>query len=165
MLAKKMIGIIMMAISMSTFGTDQDIDIKGIKIGIAKSEVKEKFPNFKDFTIAGVESTYKNLPSDAYFKYKDEMLDQFVFFFDSSKFDQVLQAFNSKYKSMECEKSSVSNAYGASFNQISCSLFDEKSKLSLDKYAGTIDKSAIVLISKKTLYEMEAKRAQNQNDL
>jgi hypothetical protein len=155
------LALLVMAFPLSAIA--QSIEIKGLRMGMTKAEVKEKFPTWKDFTIAGVRSRYEYTP--VHIQYRDEKLDQFMFFFNSSSFEAVLGAIKEKYPETVCESTQVGNAMGATFEQIRCSLSDNESVLQLSRYVSDIRTSVLSLVSKKSLEEQVEKAKQRKKDI
>lgn len=141
----------------------QSIEIKGLYVGMTKAEVQEKFPTWKDFTIAGVRSKHEHTPVNI--KYRDDKLDQFMFFFNSSSFETVLGAIKEKYPKTVCESTQVGNAMGATFDQIQCSLKDKESILQLSRYVSDIRTSVLSIMSNKSLEEQAEKAKQRKKDI
>ncbi len=146
----------------------QEIEIKGISLGMSK----DKFDNtidrsgVEDFTIGGVKSKYPNPLSDANFTlFYDNKLDQFVFLFDSSKFEDVLSAVKTKYPEIKCVDSEISNAMGAKFNQVTCILKGDNGDLGVNKFSNDIKTSGLILHSNRLLKKALAKDKEQQKDI
>lgn len=107
------------------------IEIKGIHLGMTKSEVTEQI-GFDEFTVGGIRSKYI-YGSPLHLDFYEEELDEFIFFFHPSGFYQVLDAVKGKYPSLKCEDSKVQNAMGATFSQIKCEYSDSSAMLSLSR--------------------------------
>jgi hypothetical protein len=148
------------ALPISAFA--QFIEIKGLQIGMTKAEVQEKFPTWKDFTIAGVRRKYENSPP---IRFRDEKLESLDFYFNVGSFETVLGAVKEKYPEIKCETSEVGNAMGAKFEQVYCSISDSESVLELSRYVSDIDTSALNLISKKFLDDLAKKNKQQKKDI
>ena len=148
----------------STF-TPKPIEIKGLYLGMPESEAEQKIdvaPPDK-FTIAGVPSKYEN--TNARLDFHESKLDEFMFFFDSGSFDDVLRAVKSKYPALQCAGSTVSNAMGASFKQVNCILQDHIGTLTLDRFVSDISTSVLCLTSHRKDREREQENNEKQKDL
>ena len=141
----------------------QLIEIKGLRVGMTKAEVQEKFPTWKDFTIAGVRSKFEHLPVTI--KYREDQLDQLMFIFSSASFQPVLAAVKEKYPGIKCETSQVGNSIGATFEQIHCSMEDQDSVLQLSRYLSDVRTSMLTLVSKRWLDEQADKAKQKKKDI
>lgn len=143
----------------------QEIDIKGLRLGMARAEVEEKFGSLplKDFTIAGVQSRYPIGPPRLLAFYEDR-LDSFTFAFDADQFEDVRGAVKQKYPALKCESIPVTNAMGALFTDVHCSLGDERGLLELTKFID-LRTSALTLRSYRKLKEISDKNKEKQNDL
>lgn len=135
------------------------IDIKGIYLGMTNDQVTEKI-GASEFTVAGIKSKYSNLHLD----FHDGKLDQLIFFFHPTGFDNVLDAVKGKYPLLKCENSTVSNAMGASFPQTRCEFGDSESLLILSRVID-IKTSALSLVSKRRLAEEERRKTINKQDI
>ncbi len=73
-----------------TIAYSQDIEIKGLRLGMTREEVIEKLGPFplRNFTVAGVPSKYQFIAP----KFYDDKLDSFEFFFNANRFDDVHRA-------------------------------------------------------------------------
>ena len=121
-----------------------EIQIKGLWIGMDESEIEEKFgAPIKAFSIAGVEGKYSTTPLE----FENNKLESLIFFFDAKSFDDVLAAVKSKYPEMQCKDSSVGNAMGASFTQVKCNLRRGKVTLDLSRFVNDITTSSLCLYS------------------
>lgn len=141
----------------------QSIEIKGLHVGMPKAEVQEKFPTWKDFTIAGVRSKFVLTPVSI--EYRDDKIDKLTFFFDSSSFETVLGAIKEKYPETICKSTQVRNAMGATFEQIQCLLKGGESDLLLSRYISDIRTSMLAVASKKSQEEQAEKGKQRKKDI
>lgn len=148
----------------SSIAIGQQIDIKGLHLGMTKSEVTEKYGPMpiKGFTVAGVSSKYPALGLALTFH--EDKLDTLTFFFNPSGFNDVRGAVTGKYPSLHCEDSAVSNAMGGSFTQTICSLKDDLGAFRLQKFVSDIKTSALILMSDRKSIEERDKKAQKQKD-
>lgn len=137
----------------------KDINIKGIYIGMTKDEFNDKFANIdlNNFTIGGAPNKYAEQPLDPEYD-KNNKLVRFVYFFHPNFFDDVKFALKNKYPALKCNNSSVSNAMGASFQQIICTIDDNISMLAIKRFAGDINTSGISISSKKFFNEESTKK-------
>jgi hypothetical protein len=138
----------------------QDIEIKGLRLGMTKQEVQKKIGRLPvlNFTIAGVEGIDGPFSPEFY----QGKLDSFVFLFDPRDFDEVLSAVKGKYPALTCENSTVTNAMNARFTQTQCNLRDKQGALQLSRYVLNISTSALSLVSdrhiKDSLDKQDKKR-------
>lgn len=152
-----------LALALPLSANAQPIEIKGLYVGMSKAEVLEKFPTWKDFTIAGVRSKYEHTPVSI--KYRDDKLDQLMFFFNSNHFDTMLSALKEKYPEMSCESTQVGNAMGATFDQTRCTLKGTDSILQFSRYVSDIRTSVLSMMSMKFLEEQAEKVKERKKDI
>jgi triacylglycerol esterase/lipase EstA (alpha/beta hydrolase family) len=138
----------------------QPLEIKGISIGMPKSQIENIIRPEEIFTIGGVKSQGGLVIRD----YFEGNLDQFIFPFKPSKFAEVYEAVKEKYPTMVCVESSVSNAMGATFKQTECKIDGTDSILQLVRMID-INTSALVLVSKRKLNETEKSKDHNKKDI
>ena len=105
----------------------QDIDIKGLKLGMSQAEVQAVMPDPLQFTIGGVRPRHE--PTTTYVAGK---LDLFQFDFPASNYEMVREAFRAKYPALACEQESVVTGLGAVLPNERCELGD----LSIERYSG-----------------------------
>jgi len=142
------------------------IEIKGLKIGMTKEEIERnvgKLP-LNNITIAGVRGKYDD-SGPVIIKFYEGKLDVFMFSFDPRYFDDILEAVKNKYPTIGCDNSVVTNAMGASFNQVSCRLKDQSGSLSLSKFSNNINTSTLSLISDRWIKETADKQKEKRKDL
>lgn len=151
------------AMALPALTAAQVLDLKGLKIGMSKAEVQERFPTWNDFTIGGVRSKFTHIPLNI--KYQDDKLEQLMFLFNSASFQQVLDALKEKYPALKCEASKVGNAMGASFEQVQCSIEDQESVLQLFRFLSDVRTSMLILESKKSINEKIEKEKQKKKDI
>jgi hypothetical protein len=133
----------------------QNIDIRGIQIGMSQEEVDEKVGPKKDFTIAGVKSMYSEIALRT--EYRNGKLDQLTFYFDPRRFDVMLQAVKEKYPRVACEDIPIPGAKDASFKQTRCFVSDEVATLQLIRFVIDARTSALKLLSKQAIEEAAGK--------
>jgi hypothetical protein len=138
----------------------QALEIKGISIGMPEPQVENIIRPEEIFTVGGVRSKDQRVYRD----YVEGKLDNLVFTFSPSSFDEVYHAVKEKYPSIECVESSVSNAMGATFKQMECRIYDADSMLKLFRMIDTTT-SALVLVSKKRLEESSRSKEHNKKDI
>ncbi len=141
----------------------QNIEIKGLRLGMTKEEVEEKIGRLpvRDFTIAGVREEYGNFAPQFY----DGKLDSLHFFFDSRRFDHVVSAVNEKYPSFACKDNAVTNAMGATFTQTRCTLRDELGNLHMSRFTSDIRRSVLNLQSDRRDKELMEKDNRLKKDI
>jgi hypothetical protein len=108
----------------------------------------QKVPR-SDFTIAEINSIYEFRPASIEYD-ENNKLESFRFTFSSRNFSTMLTAIKDKFPKLKCKNSTVSNAYGAKFNDINCNFSNSKTVLKLTKY---IDLDTSVLTMKSHQYE------------
>jgi len=141
----------------------QSLDIKGVRIGMTEAEVNERIGNAREFTIGGV--TSKNPDRPVGLKYHEGKLDYLAFYFDAKDFSRVQEAVKDKYPSIDCSSSTVTNAMGAKFEQVTCLIADSESSLGLRRFSLDIRTSSIILTSKRLFDEMSKRRAETKKDI
>lgn len=129
-----------------------------------KAEVRKFSDAGAEFTIAGTRSALISLPFIA--RYRDEQLDQFTFLFRPASFATVREALAEKYPALRCLSRTLTNALGATFAQVECTLHDDRSVLSLQRLAdsqGTY--SALILVSKERAAEQREAETRKKKDI
>lgn len=139
------------------------LEIKGVRIGMTKEEWLSKFGSLdvSYFTVGGALGKYEKIRP----VFHEGKLDSFHFFFHSDYFDDVLGAVKTKYPRIRCSKSTVANAMGAKFTQVSCSLGDNTGVLSLSRFVSDIDTSCLSLTSKRFLDEAVKESKKGEKDI
>ncbi len=156
----------------SAAAISQEIEIKGLKLGMSKADVELKFGKVdnvalgKDgelyqFTIGGVEGTYNH----AKLEFHADKLDKVWFFFNADGFDAVRKAVASKYPALKCSGSTVSNTMGASFRQTECSLKNKIGTLELRRFVGDINTSVLTMTTHRNRKELMDKEKEKQGDI
>lgn len=141
----------------------QDIDLKGVRIGMPKDEVMSIIHSTPIFTIAGIESKYVNIPASM--QYRNGNLDTFVFFFSSRRFEQMQDALEKKYPKLRCVDSHTKNAMNATFTQTICEIDNANVLLQLRRFVSDITTSSLSLVSHESLEELKNKRKQEKSDI
>lgn len=114
-----------------------EIEIKGLKIGMSKDDVSKIYSITKSpsrdgdgyylsqnsFTIGGS----KVFDTRVYFA--EDKSDHIEIVLYSSSFENVLSALKDKYKDLKCVNSEIKNKLGNSFTQTICEIKDDKSSL------------------------------------
>jgi hypothetical protein len=138
------------------------IEIKGLRLGMTESEAEEKVGKMP-FTVAGVEA----MNSRPIIEFYENKLDYFLFAFDEDKFEDVLQSVKTKYPDLKCVESTLSNAMGASFQQVTCRMHNQLGSLTLERYGANthLDISALSLQSYRRINEWEEKQKAKQSDI
>lgn len=127
------------------------IDIKGIYIGMTKTELTALHPNLIGFTVAGVQNKHRTMPPA--YDFKEGKLYYFAFFFDARSFNTVLSAITSKYPHVNCENSPVTTPMGAEYTQTICQVEGPDSVLSVRRFVSNVTTAGLMLASKKMLQE------------
>jgi hypothetical protein len=143
------------AIIYSTTVFGQEIEINGLRLGMAKTEIEKKFGvlPINDFKIANVSGKFP-----VRLAFHEDKLDELMFFFSSNSFNDVRQAVVPKYPELRCTDSTVTSPKGVKYTQVNCKLEDRLGTLKLDKFVRDIDTSALILISHRLFHELENKR-------
>lgn len=153
----------------------QEIEIKGIKIGMTQEEVEAKTgklqfvrtSNFgdwniavdarftlpEDFTIAGVAGVRGHPPS---LEFHEGKLDKFSFGFNRSSFSHALEALQGKYPSIQCDLVTSRGTI--------CSIDDTNSRLIIGEYVG-VSNSVIILSSQRSMDESTKRSEESKKDL
>ncbi len=141
----------------------QDIEIKGLRLGMNKAEVETKVGPLplKNFTIGGVPSQFSEIRP----RFDDQdKLEDFTFFFDPNDFDKILRAVKAKYPKLKCKGSRVANAMGASFRQTECEMKDRLGKLEITRYID-LESSVLTLRSHKFKKFIKDAAQKGSNDI
>ncbi len=152
----------------SAAAISQEIEIKGLKLGMSKADVELKFGEISrygyiyEFTIGGVESQYGG---GINLEFHEDKLDEVWFFFDADGFDAVRKAVASKYPALKCSGSTVSNAMGASFRQTKCSLKNKIGTLSISRFVSEINTSLLSMRTPRSMNELMDKAKEKQGDI
>lgn len=151
-------------VSEAIFAADVDIDIKGLRIGMAKEEVEAKFGRLpiRGFTIAGVIGKYDSQGLDLSFR--DNQLDSMMFMFAADRFDEVMEAVKSKYPAIQCTSSPLQNRLGAVFEDTQCLLTDALGTLRLRRFV-SLDTSLIGIISHRKTQEIAERLKAKKGDI
>ena len=136
-----------------------DIEIKGIKLGMIKSEAEMLLGtefNVKPFTIAGIPSKKYGITS----KFIDDKLSEFSFSFNPTFFPIMLSAVKEKYPELTCETSEVKNNMGATFEQKKCMIKSNSGNFRLSKYSYDLITSRLSMTSveQEEKYILEMKK-------
>jgi hypothetical protein len=153
-----------------SFGESARFDLKGMYIGMSKTDFLEHTKNFEMETYGP-----NNLPVYPSFPLADittamfpefigEELHSLLFMLDSKKFTDLYLAISKKYPDIECKESAIQNRMGAVFTQVECVLEDEISELFLKRYASDLDTSILRLDSFKYL-EHKDKKSKISDDI
>lgn len=146
-----------------------DLEIKGLKIGMTVDEVNNNIPikyyimdkvisedsmsDMNGFKFSQIISLAGRKPVTGDVVFFKNISDQINFYFASSDFDFILSAVSEKYKNIKCSESTISNIHGALFTQKDCFISDSKSVLSFKKYYPNIDVSRISIKSHRRISE------------
>jgi hypothetical protein len=145
--------------STAVFG--QQIEIKGLRLGMTETEIEKKFGALplNNFKIANVTGKFPVMLA-----FHEGKLDELMFFFSSNSFNDVRQAVIAKYPEIKCIDSPVTSPTGAKYTQVNCKLGDQLGTLRLDRFVRDIDTSALILTSHRLFQELENKRKEKQTD-
>jgi len=140
----------------------QDVEIKGLYIGLDK-DAAEKIAYFTDpFTIAGIEPN-RGRCGGVWFD-ENNKLERFLFCFDSRHFSKMHEAIFKKYENILCEDSEITNRMGVKFDQIHCKIDDDVSVLTLLRYVDATN-SLLSIESKKLLQKKAEEREKDIDDI
>ena len=136
-----------------------DIEIKGIKLGMIRSEAEMLLgteSNVKPFTIAGIPSKKYGITS----KFIDDKLSEFGFYFNPTFFPLMLSAVKEKYPELTCETSEVKNRMGATFEQKNCAIKSNSGNFKMSKYSYDLNTSSLRMTSveQEEKYILEMKK-------
>jgi hypothetical protein len=128
----KTIFLLLLLIPCACFAST-DIEIKGIRIGMNSDDYYQKLGAPSKFTIAGIHLK-EEWAAPITTNDNDGNLESFTFYFDSEEFASMQGAIKKKYPKIKCTTNAVSNAFGATFDDVFCSISDKTSVLILHKY-------------------------------
>jgi len=150
------------ALIYSTTAFGQGIEIKGLRLGMTKTEIEKKFGTLplNNFTIADVSGKFP-----VRLEFYEGKLDELMFFFSPKSFDDVRKAVVSKNPELKCTDSTITSPKGESYKQVNCKLVDMLGTLRLDRFVRDIDTSALTLMSHRLFQELENKRKEKQKDI
>lgn len=140
----------------------EEIEIKGIKLGMTKSEYAEVYKKNGGLkmTIGGAKNKYSSVDPNSDFV--DGKLDRFSFFFASNNYDGLISAIKDKYIDIKCEQSDIQTTAGVTYAQEICQMDDKLGKLIIAKYLSDIETSSLSLSShasiEKSMQEEEKKK-------
>ena len=145
----------------STTAFGRDIEIKGLHLGMTKTEIEKKFGALplKQFTIADVAGKFP-----VRLEFYEGKLDEIMFFFSPKGFDDVRKAVVANNPELKCTESTITSPKGESYKQVNCKLADMLGTLRLDRYVRNIETSALTLTSHRLFHELEEKRKGKQKD-
>ena len=137
----------------------QGIEIKGLRLGMTKTEIEKKFGKLpiNNFTIADVPGKFP-----VRLEFYEGKLDELMFFFSSKSFNEVRKAVISQNPELKCTDSTVTSPAGKSYNQVNCKLADQLGMLRVDRFVRDIDTSAVTLTSHRLFQELEKQRKEKQ---
>jgi hypothetical protein len=146
----------------STTAFAQGIEIKGLRLGMTKTEIEKKFGTLplNNFMIAGVSGKFP-----VRLEFYEGKLDELMFFFSPKSFDDVRKAVISKNPELKCTDSTITSPRGESYKQVNCKLVDQLGTLRLGRYVRDIETSALTLTSHRLFQELEKKRKEKQKDI
>jgi len=114
-------------------------EVKGITMGMDRTEVEKLYPQgVEGITVGGISSAYASIAYDG-----NDKVESFSFFFDSGDFFKVMDAVKTKYPKIKCVTSTVQNGYGASFEQVKC----DQGTLHLTRFSGKITEGSLMMFS------------------
>lgn len=150
----------------------QDIDIKGLKIGMSFEDASKlfkitkfdnvyfaKLKNGKEATFASSEVKYIAL------RFTDNKITSIAVNLDSSDYSLFIAPLKDKYKSMKCESSIVQNKMGAKFNQEECFMTENDVRMHIEKYSDKITESYISVSKRPTKEELNKFNEKIKSDI
>ena len=147
----------------STTAFAQGIEIKGLRLGMTKTEIEKKFGTLplNNFTIAA------DVPGKfpVRLEFYEGKLDELMFFFSPKSFDDVRKEVISKNPELKCTDSTITSPRGESYKQVNCKLADMLGTLRLDRFVRDIETSALTLTSHRLFQELEKKRKEKQKGI
>ncbi len=148
----------------SAAAISQEIEIKGLKLGMSKADVESNVGKIRGsfidgFTIGGVGGKYLAV------KFHEDKLDNVMFIFKPDGFEAVRRAVASKYPALTCSDSTVQNRAGASFEQVRCELNSDGTRFSLTRISGDVNTSMLTLSTQRALDEFIEKQKQKEGDI
>ena len=150
------------ALAMEPPITSESVEIKGIRIGLTRTEVSRLAPDWSKFTVAGV-SQHPAFRDPTV--YANNRLDRFVFVFYPHDFDAVLSALKEKYPQARCVTRVITDFGGTSAEQQECAVTDPRSVLLLRRYAADLQTSLIALYSRRFFAAEEKRLARQKKDI
>lgn len=140
----------------------QQIDIKGLRIGMPEEEIIAKHGSTKldDLTIAGAFPI-----KDPRLSLRNGRLDELVFYFDPADFSDVLSAVRSKYPKLKCRTSPHTTGIGLNINSMSCRLDVRDGTLLLTQFAGRIDTATLHILSRELGEEISDWAKKQKSDI
>jgi len=137
----------------------QGIEIKGLRLGMTKTDIEKKFGTLpvNNFTIADVPGKFP-----VRLEFYEGKLDELMFFFSSTNFNEVRKAVISKNPELKCTDSTVTSPAGKSYTQVNCKLADQLGTLRVERFVRDIDTSAVTLTSHRLFQELEKQRQEKQ---
>jgi len=137
----------------------QGIEIKGLRLGMTKTEIEKKFGALpiNNFTIADVPGKFP-----VRLEFYEGKLDELMFFFPSKSFNEVHKTVIANNPELKCADSTVTSPAGQSYKQVNCKLADQLGILRVDRFVRDIDTSAVTLTSHRLFQELEKKRDEKQ---
>ena len=131
---KKLAIITLLTVSATIYSTTafaQGIEIKGLRLGMTKTEIEKKFGTLplNNFTIADVAGKFP-----VRLEFYEGKLDEIMFFFSPKGFDDVRKAVVAKNPELKCTDSTITSPKGESYKQVNCKLVDQLGTLRLGRY-------------------------------
>jgi hypothetical protein len=142
--------------------TVAQVDIKGIRIGMTRTEVTRMFPTWEGFTVAGVAQHAAFRDPTVFHKGK---LDRFVFAFYPQSFEAVLSAVKEKYPTLACRTVTITDSAGTNAEQTMCAVADPNSVLLIRRFATDLQTSMIALYSRRFLAEDTNRALKQKKDI
>ena len=147
----------------------QDIDIKGLKIGMTFEEAsklfkfiqydKKSFARVQDVTtFGGVNINFMSV------NFENDKVRDILITMKPDNFDTVIDALKEKYK-MTCVYSTIQNRMGAKFNQEKCNYIYNGVVLMADKYMNKTTESSIFVSNLPSDEDMKNEKEKAKNDI
>ncbi len=151
-----------LTLSMAALANAQELEIKGLRIGMPEAEIIAKHGSIKldDMTIAGA------IPLKApRVRLRDGKLDELVYYFDPEDFADVVAAVKGKFPKTKCRSSSYTTGVGNQLTGMSCRIDVRDGTLLLTQYAGRIDTSTLHMLSRELGKEISEWAKKQKSDI
>lgn len=149
----------------------QDIDIKGLKIGMSFEDASKLFKLSKSGNISfatnkdGTKPTFASKKIDFLgLKFENNKIREIALKIQSDHYDTIIAPLKDKYK-MVCESSIIQNRMGAKFNQEECVFISNDVQMNVTKYSQNINESFILVSKPLTNEELNKSNEKIKSDI
>ena len=126
--------VILTLLVFTPYALAQEVELKGLKIGMTLDEVKKIYPSGRprtgEFSVARIVPAFPDL--GVAIKYDNDKLSRLSFFFKSRDFFEMRDTLKLKYDNLRCVDTVLTDRHGRQLQQINCSY----KELHLERYAG-----------------------------